>query len=75
MSSQKCGRVHIKDKIIRNSVFQHGSGPRTVVDVDEEGDGHVPRLVVIILAGDGAPMEYVRPNYCPFVDTTSGDGP
>ena len=75
VSSQKGGRVHVKDKIIRNSVFQPGSGPRNVVDADEEGDGRVPRLVVIVLAGDGAQMEFVWPNCGPFVDTTSGDGP
>ena len=45
------------------------------MDADEEGDGRVPRLVVIVLAGDGAQMEFVWPNGGPFVDTTSGDGP
>ena len=74
MSSQEGGRVHVKDKIIRNSVFQPGSGPRNVVDADEEGDGRVPPFVVIVLAGDGAQMESVWPSCCPFVDTTSGDG-
>ena len=59
VSSQKVGRVHLKDKIIRNSVFQPGSGARNVVNADEEGDGRVPNLFVIILAGDGAQMEFV----------------
>ena len=75
VSSQKGGRVYVKDKIIRNSVFQPGSGPRNVVDTDEEADGLVPRLVVIVLAGDGAQMEFIWTNCGPFVDTTSGDGP
>ena len=64
----------MKDKIIRNSLFQPESGPRNVLDADEEGDGRVPRLVVIVLAGDGAQMEFVWPNCGPFMDTTSGDG-
>ena len=67
------GRIHVKDKIIRNSVFQPGSGPRIFVEADEEGVGRVQCLVVIILAGDGAQMEFVWPNCGPFVDTTSGD--
>jgi hypothetical protein len=75
VSSQKGGRVHVKDKIIRNSVFQLGSGPRNVVDADEEGDGCITRLVVIVLAGDGAQMEFAWPNCGHFVDTTSRDGP
>ena len=75
MSSQKGGRVHVKDKIIRNSVFQPGSGPRNVVDADKEGDGSAPRFVVNVLAGDGAQMESLWPNCGPFMDTTSGDGP
>ena len=75
VSSQKGGRVHVKDKIIRNSVFQPGSGPRNVVDADKECDGCVPHLVVIVLAGDGAQMEYVWQNCGPFVDTTSAEGP
>jgi hypothetical protein len=75
VSSHKGGRVHVKDKIIRKMVFQPGSGPRNVVDADEEGDGRVPRLVVFLLAGDGAQMEFAWPNCGPFVDTTSGDGP
>ena len=58
MSSQKGGRVHVKDKIIQNSVFQPGSGPRRVVDADEEGNGCIPSSVVIVLAGDGAQMEF-----------------
>ena len=74
VSSHK-GGVHVKDKIIRNLVFQPGSGPRNVVDTDEEADGLVPRLVVIVLAGDGAQMEFIWTNCGPFVDTTSGDGP
>ena len=49
VSSQNGDRVQVKDKIIRNSVFQTGSGPRNVVNADEEGDGRVPRLVVIVL--------------------------
>ena len=56
MSSQKGGRVHVKDKIIQNSVFQPRSGPRNIVDADKEVDGRVPRLVVIVLAGDGVCM-------------------
>ena len=75
MSSQKGGRVHVKDNIIRNTVFQHGSDPRNVVDAVEEGDGRVPRLVVIILVGDGAQIEFVWINGGPFVDTTLGDDP
>ena len=75
ISSQKGGRVHVKDKIIRNSVFQPGSDPRNVVDADEEGDGCVPCLNLIVLAGDGAQMEFVCRNCGHFVDTTSGDGP
>ena len=58
VSSEKGGRVHVKDKIIRNSVFQPGAGPQNVVDADEEGDGHEPLFVVIVLAGDGAQMEF-----------------
>ena len=57
--SQKGARVDVKDKIMRNSVFQPGFGPRNVVNADEEGDGRVPRLVVIVLAGDGAQMAFV----------------
>ena len=74
VSSQKDGRVHVKDKIIRKSVFQPGSDPRNIVGADEEGDGRVPHLVLIVLEGDGAQMKSVWPNCGPFVDTTSGDG-
>ena len=73
--AQKGGSVHVKDKIIQNSVFQPGSGPRNVVDADEEGDGCIPRLVVINLADDGAQIEFVWPNCGPIKDKTSGGRP
>ena len=73
VSSQKGGRVHVKDKIIRNSVFQPGSGPRNVDDHDEEGDGRIARFIVIVLAGDGTQIEFVWPKCGPFGDTTTGD--
>ena len=75
VSSQNGGRVHVKDKIIQNSDFQPGSGPRNVVDTDEEGDGRVPCLVVINLADDGAQIEFVWPNCGPIKDKTSGGRP
>ena len=75
VSSQNGGRVHIKDKIIQNSVFQPGPGPHNVVDADEEGEGRLPHLVVTILASDGAQMELLWPNCGPFADITSGDRP
>ena len=74
VSSQKGGRVHVKDKIIRHLVFQPGSGPRNVVNAHEYGDGRVPRLYVIVLVRDRSQIEFVCTNYGPFVDTTSWGG-
>ena len=73
--AQKGGSLHVKDKIIQNSVFQPGSGPRNVVGADEEGDGRVPRLVVVSWANDGAQIEFVWPNCGPIMDKTSGGRP
>ena len=51
------------------------SGPQNFVGAHEEGDGHVPHLIVTVLVGDVAEMEFEWETFSPFVDTTSRDGP
>ena len=53
------GRVHSKDKIIRNSILQAGYCLRNNVDVDEVDDGCIQHFVVIVVVGHGAQTEFV----------------
>ena len=75
VSSRRGGRGHVNVRIIRYSVFQPGSGPQNVAEAGEEGDGRIPHLGVIVVAGDGAQMEFSWPTCGPLVDKTSRDGP
>ena len=67
------GRLHAKDKIIRISILQAGSGLRNVVETDEVGDGRIQTFVVIILAVHGAQTGFIWPNCGRFMDTTQKD--
>ena len=64
-----------KIKSSKTRFFNLDPAPEMLLDAAEEGDGRVPHLVVTILAGDGAQMEFVWPNCGPFMDTTLGNDP